>query len=993
MRGKLAVAIALLVAAPAAADERHRDITLDPGKALVEVKLPSHLYDELYADYDFVEAVQRNGDGSISTDVLVNDAERAVLRARGVRFVKTLETQSTTDRRVAERDAALARDARAQELAQRGVAARPRGAQNAIPLPGEVTIMRAHTFTNYAGRFLYVEAHTKAATPVTPNNVEGSPTMALSFAGADGVFGAASNMPINRDTQTGIANNNVYMFHRHLVRVTNVEPKRVRVASSAGGVDEATVTEWVGTTRPPHAAGYLRGFFTRYMDPTEITDRFVSLAGEFSNLAETVNLPNLTHGYRRAANTVMGVNLGAPYAGQVGNFTAAAAQQAVIVESLAYGHEGGNDLFATFLNPGAANAPLSVSMTGNELVVALATDANGALSSTAAQVVNAINANPGAAAVLKAYRYRGFAVAGTGIAQATPRSRLSDWLNAPAHVQRAPFQVKMLRIGAQRNGSKVGVFIYCQQHAREWVTPITCLETAERLLRNYAIDPQTKELLDNLDVFIVPSVNPDGAHYSMYDNNNQRRNMSNRCLPDTFQDPLARHFVGVDLNRNNTVGTAFDGYAGGALVDPNNPATFNQCTNDVFSGPSEASEAEIKNEQWVVDTFSNIKFAINIHTYGGYFMWAPGAYIAQGRVTLPAPNIGIERYFFDVADTILARIKEHRNTVIEAERTGPIADVLYSAAGNSADEQFYRKGIIAYSFEAGSRIFSVNQQTGEITRTDPGGGGFEGFRPPFDTEGRHEAFEFTDGNFGLLESALAYSRDVTPPVVNLDSDGVTRATAPPINFRFTWPGEAAVIHYTTDGSTPTLASPTYQNQGPRRPGQVLSLDRLGIHDVKWIAVDIKGNVSPIQTQRFLIGPELTVSGTVPATLSLSLGAPATFAPFTPGVDQSYTASTTAMVTSTAGDALLAVADPSPVSTGRLVNGTFSLVNAVEANANGATLAPVGGSANPTSLLTYTGPTSANVVTLGFRQRIGRLEALRTGAYSKTLTFTLSTTSP
>ena len=178
--------------------------------------------------------------------------------------------------------------------------------------------------------------------------------MALSFAGADGVFGAASNMPINRDTQTGINNNNVYMFHRHLVRVTDVEPKRVRVASSAGGVDEAPVTEWVGTTRPPHAAGYLRGFFTRYMDPTEITDRFVSLAGEFSNLAEIVNLPHLTHGYRRAANTVMGVNLGAPYAGQVGNFTAAAAQQAVIVESLAYGHEGGNDLFATFRNPGVA---------------------------------------------------------------------------------------------------------------------------------------------------------------------------------------------------------------------------------------------------------------------------------------------------------------------------------------------------------------------------------------------------------------------------------------------------------------------------------------------------------------------------------------------------------------------------------------------------------------------------------------------------------------
>ena len=229
----------------------------------------------------------------------------------------------------------------------------------------------------------------------------------------------------------------------------------------------------------------------------------------------------------------------------------------------------------------------------------------------------------------------------------------------------------MLRLGAQRNGSKVGVFIYCQQHAREWVTPITCLETAERLLRNYAIDPQTKELLDNLDVFIVPSVNPDGSHYSLYDNNNQRRNLVNHCLPDTFQDPLARDFIGVDLNRNNTVGSFFDGYAGATNITPGNPATYNQCTSDVYSGPFEASEAEIKNEQWVVDTFANIKFAINIHTYGGYFMWAPGAYIAQGRVTLPAPNIGIERYFFDVADTILARIKEHRNTIIEAERTGP----------------------------------------------------------------------------------------------------------------------------------------------------------------------------------------------------------------------------------------------------------------------------------------------------------------------------------
>ena len=42
---------------------------------------------------------------------------------------------------------------------------------------------------------------------------------------------------------------------------------------------------------------------------------------------------------------------------------------------------------------------------------------------------------------------------------------------------------------------------------------------------------------------------------------------------------------------------------------------------------------------------------------------------------------------------------------------------------------------------------------------------------------------------------------------------------------------------------------------------------------------------------------------------------------------------------------------------------------------------------------YSGPISNDTVTLGFSQRINSTDALRTGAYSKTLTFTLSTTQP
>jgi subtilase-type serine protease len=138
--------------------------------------------------------------------------------------------------------------------------------------------------------------------------------------------------------------------------------------------------------------------------------------------------------------------------------------------------------------------------------------------------------------------------------------------------------------------------------------------------------------------------------------------------------------------------------------------------------------------------------------------------------------------------------------------------------------------------------------------------------------------------------------------------------------------------------------------------------------------------------------EGTVTGTVPATLSLTLGAPASFAPFTPGVAREYTATTTANVISTAGNATLTVADPSAAATGHLVNGAFSLPQPLQASGGGAFL-PVGGAAAPTPLVTWSAPVSNDERTITFKQAIGANDALRTGSYAKTLTFTLSTTEP
>ena len=54
-------------------------------------------------------------------------------------------------------------------------------------------------------------------------------------------------------------------------------------------------------------------------------------------------------------------------------------------------------------------------------------------------------------------------------------------------------------------------------------------------------------------------------------------------------------------------------------------------------------------------------------------------------------------------------------------------------------------------------------------------------------------------------------------------------------------------------------------------------------------------------------------------------------------------------------------------------------------------APVG--ATPLTLHTYSGPVSNDPLTIRFKQAIGASEPLRTGAYAKTFTFTLSTTTP
>jgi hypothetical protein len=141
-----------------------------------------------------------------------------------------------------------------------------------------------------------------------------------------------------------------------------------------------------------------------------------------------------------------------------------------------------------------------------------------------------------------------------------------------------------------------------------------------------------------------------------------------------------------------------------------------------------------------------------------------------------------------------------------------------------------------------------------------------------------------------------------------------------------------------------------------------------------------GHLAPATAPRLQYVTEATapVGGMVPATLALTLGAPASFQPFIPGVAREYTASTSATVLSTAGEATLTVADPSPTNTGKLVNGAFALAQPLQGLG---------------VVKTWSAPTSNEVVPVTFKQQINANDPLRTGTYSKTLTFTLSTNTP
>jgi PKD repeat protein len=191
-----------------------------------------------------------------------------------------------------------------------------------------------------------------------------------------------------------------------------------------------------------------------------------------------------------------------------------------------------------------------------------------------------------------------------------------------------------------------------------------------------------------------------------------------------------------------------------------------------------------------------------------------------------------------------------------------------------------------------------------------------------------------------------------------------------------------------DGQTSTEQSPSHTYLTPGTfAAKVTVSDGKGGTDVETFSIVVEMRK---------VTADQAISADVPLVLALGIGGSASVGAITPGVAGEYTASVTATVTSSAGDAALSVSDPDTANTGRLVNGSYSLAQPIQVRATNTAnpntvFAPVTGSASPLALLSWSRAISSDPVAIGFKQLVGANETLRAGNYGKPLTFTLSTT--
>jgi murein tripeptide amidase MpaA len=182
-----------------------------------------------------------------------------------------------------------------------------------------------------------------------------------------------------------------------------------------------------------------------------------------------------------------------------------------------------------------------------------------------------------------------------------------------ASVQGRP--VYALRMRAGSGTGRRGVLIVGGTHARELMNPDAIIELAIDLLLSYSngtniryggktfTADEVKLILEAMDIWLLPCVNPDGRHHVMTVDDMWRKNR--RDNPGTPCD-------GVDLNRNADV---VWGVAQGQT-------SCSPCA-DIYCGPSAFSEPETRNVKHILDSERIVSF-VDVHSYSELVLYPWG---------------------------------------------------------------------------------------------------------------------------------------------------------------------------------------------------------------------------------------------------------------------------------------------------------------------------------------------------------------------------------
>jgi murein tripeptide amidase MpaA len=174
------------------------------------------------------------------------------------------------------------------------------------------------------------------------------------------------------------------------------------------------------------------------------------------------------------------------------------------------------------------------------------------------------------------------------------------------------------RIGNGAGRNRAAVCFIGGVHGREWGSPDILVYFAMRLLRAYRerksirlgnklfSAAQIRRIVETMDVIVFPQVNPDGRRFSMERHPMWRKNR--RPAPRG----RGHKCVGVDVNRNFPFLWRFDRYFAPQTVQ----SSFKPGDYETYVGTREASEPETRNVIWLLDRFPNIRYFVDLHSYG-----------------------------------------------------------------------------------------------------------------------------------------------------------------------------------------------------------------------------------------------------------------------------------------------------------------------------------------------------------------------------------------